>query len=386
MPDLAVVVPTFNEQANIEPFLKAVNSALAGIDFEVIFVDDDSPDGTADLVRSIGQFNTRVRVLQRINRRGLASATVEGMMATSAPYVAVMDGDLQHDERILPQMYNRLKNDSLDVVIGSRNVEGGGMGEFASHRVALSNAGRALSRMVCRTPLSDPMSGFFMVSRSFLDETVRSLSGRGFKILLDLVASSRRPVRFAEIPFTFRQRLHGQSKLDILVGLEYLELLLDKTIGDWVPVTYLLFAAVGSIGVILHLLFVALLIHFADLSFSKAQIASSSVVIAVNYFLNNYFTFRASRLRGSKLIYGLVLFYLASCVGLLINVGASRMLRDDGLRWWVASAVGLIVGSVWNYWVSSLFVWQMNRHRARGFIARRNNPVSVPSIKVGTSG
>jgi dolichol-phosphate mannosyltransferase len=382
MLELAVVVPTFNEQANIRPFLDALSKALTGIDFEVIFVDDDSPDDTAGLVRSIGQYDSRVRVLQRINRRGLASATVEGMMATSAPYVAVMDADLQHDERILPEMYNRLKTENLDVVIGSRNIAGGGMGEFASYRVALSNAGRALSRMVCRASLSDPMSGFFCVSRTFLDETVRSLSSRGFKILLDLVASSSRPVRFAEVPFTFRQRLHGQSKLDILVGLEYLELLIDKVIGDWIPVTYLLFAAVGSVGVVLHLTFVALLLRFGGLSFSKAQVVSSSVVIAVNYFLNNYLTFHSSRLRGLKLIYGLVLFYIASAVGLLINLGASRMLRANGLQWWIASAVGLIVGSVWNYWVTSLFVWRMNRRRARGRVARVKAMISASGVNV----
>jgi dolichol-phosphate mannosyltransferase len=383
MPELAVVSPTYNERANIEPFLDALAKALAGIDYEVIFVDDDSPDGTAELVRSIGQHNPRVRLLHRINRRGLASATVEGMMSTSAPYVAVMDADLQHDERILPQMLNRLKAGHLDVVIGSRNIAGGGMGEFSSFRVALSNAGRRLSRFACHASLSDPMSGFFVVSRTFLDESVRSLSSRGFKILLDLVASSQRPVQFDEVPFTFRQRLHGQSKLDILVGLEYLELLCDKLIGDWIPVTYLLFACVGSIGLILHLIFVALLFRFGGLSFSNAQIVSSSVVIAVNYCLNNYVTFRSARLRGIKFFYGMVFFYLASAVGLLTNVGASTMLRANGVRWWAASAAGLIVGSVWNYWVSSLFVWQMNRRRARSFVSRRKAVASTSGVNVG---
>jgi dolichol-phosphate mannosyltransferase len=378
MPELAVVSPTYNEVANVEPFLDALAKALAGIDYEVIFVDDDSADGTAELVRTIAQRDPRIRVVHRINRRGLASATVEGMMSSSAPYIAVMDADLQHDERILPQMLRRLKEGNLDVVIGSRNIAGGGMGEFASYRVALSNLGRSLSRFACRASLSDPMSGFFMISRDFLEDTVRSLSSRGFKILLDLVASSQRPVRFAEIPFVFRQRIHGQSKLDILVGLEYLELICDKLVGDWIPVTYLLFAAVGSIGLLVHLAFVAVLHRMAGLSYSTAQVVSSSLVIAVNYFLNNYVTFRSSRLRGAQLLSGLVLFYILSAVGLLMNVEASRVLRADGVRWWAASAVGLMVGSIWNYWISSLFVWQINRRRARRFV-KRPTPVTSAS-------
>ena len=371
MPELAVIIPTFNERANIEPMLAALTEALVGIDFEAIFVDDDSPDDTAGLVRSISQRDPRVRVVHRINRRGLASATVEGMMASSAPYVAVMDADLQHDERMLPAMLELIKARDLDIVIGSRNVEGGSMGEFASFRVRLSHVGRWLSRIACHVTLSDPMSGFFMVTRSYLNETVRSLSSRGFKILLDLVASSQRPIKFAEVGYTFRRRLRGQSKLDILVGLEYLELLCDKLMGDWFPVSYLLFVGVGALGLALHLVMVALLVRLAQLQFNSAQIVSSLVVIGFNYFLNNYLTFRSSRVRGVRLLSSLSVFYLACTVGLVMNVALSRMLRSDGLRWYFAAAAGLAVGSVWNYWISSLFVWRTNRRRARRHFTER---------------
>ncbi len=189
---------------------------------------DDSPDGTAALVLEIARTNPRVRVLQRVGCRGRASACMEGMMATPAPYIAVMDGDLQHDEGILPAMLEKIRNEKLDLVVATRNAEGGGMGEFSKHRVWLSNLGRRLSQSVSHTNLSDPMSGFIMLDRGFLEEVVPSASGVGFKILLDLVASSRRPVRFGEVPYTFRKRIHGTSTLDIRVGLEYLQLLLDK--------------------------------------------------------------------------------------------------------------------------------------------------------------
>src|ERR1700736_4505603 len=207
--ELAIVVPTFKERANVVPLLSALDQCLQGIAYEVIFVDDDSPDGTAALVREIARTNTRVRVLQRVGRRGLASACLEGMMATPASHIAVIDGDLQHDEGILPAMLDKIRNEKLDLVVAPRNAEGGGMGEFSKRRVWLRNMGGRLRQSVSHTNLSDPMSGFFMLDRRFLEEIVHSASGIGFKILLDLVASSRRPVRFGEVSYTFRKRIHA---------------------------------------------------------------------------------------------------------------------------------------------------------------------------------
>jgi dolichol-phosphate mannosyltransferase len=200
MPELCVIVPTLNERDNVPVMVEAVDRALAGVDYEIVFVDDDSDDGTAAHARQIAQLNPRVRVIQRVGRKGLSSAAVEGMLATSAPYLAVMDGDMQHDERILPRMLDALRTSDVDLVVGTRNIAGGGMGDFAPLRVALSRAGRALSRAVCKTELSDPMSGFFVIRRTFLNEVVRNLSLTGFKILVDIVASAERPARVAEIP------------------------------------------------------------------------------------------------------------------------------------------------------------------------------------------
>jgi dolichol-phosphate mannosyltransferase len=233
--ELAIVVPTFKESKNIEELLRRLTAVLEGIAYEVIFVDDDSPDGTADVVRAIGLANPRVRVLQRVGRRGLASACVEGMMATAAPYIAIMDADLQHDETILPAMLEKLKREKLDLVVATRNAEGGSMGDFAAWRVRLSQMGRRLSNFISRCELSDPMSGYFILDRRFLEEIVRSISAIGFKILLDIVASSPRPVRLGEVPYRFRARLYGESKLDVLVGIEYLQLLVDKTVGELIP-------------------------------------------------------------------------------------------------------------------------------------------------------
>lgn len=363
MPELSVVVPAYNERSNVVPMVDALSQTLNGIDYEVIFVDDDSPDGTADQARRIAQENPRVRVIQRIRRTGLASAVVEGLLASSAPYLAVIDGDMQHDERILPRMLETLKEKQLDLVIGSRNAAGGSMGEFARERVKLSNLGRKLSQLVCKQDVSDPMSGFFMVDRQFLNEVVRNMSTTGFKVLMDLIASSRRPVRLVEIGYTFRNRLSGESKLDILVGLEYLKLLADKTVGEWIPVNFLVFSAVGAVGVVLYLSLVLFEIHVLNFNFELAQIVSSSLIIAVNFWLNNILTFRAQRLHGARVITGLIVFYLACSIGLAANVWVANTLRSAGVHWVLASLAGVALGSVWNYWMTSVFVWRVNRRR-----------------------
>ncbi|HET7595075.1 MAG TPA: polyprenol monophosphomannose synthase, partial [Stellaceae bacterium] len=269
-PELALVVPTLNERGNIEPFLELVGSVLEGIAWEVIFVDDDSRDGTAEAVRRIAQHDPRVRCLQRIGRRGLSTACIEGVLASAAPFVAVMDADLQHDERLLPRMIETLKRESYDLVVGSRYVAGGGLGEWDKGRAQLSGVATRLSRIVCKTEIADPMSGFFMMRRGIFEDAMRHLSGHGFKILLDLLASSPEPVRLKELPYEFRPRRHGESKLDTLVAWEFGMLLADKLVGHLVPVRFALFAFIGLLGLGVHLLVLRSALSVPALSFAAA--------------------------------------------------------------------------------------------------------------------
>lgn len=364
--ELAVVVPTFNERDNVDPLLEKLTAALDGIEHEVIFVDDDSPDGTAERVRAVAARNRRVRVLQRVGRRGLASACIEGMMSTPARYIAVMDADLQHDETILPDMLGRLKSGQLDLVVGTRNASGGSMGEFSRSRVRLSQLGRRLSRLVMHCGLSDPMSGYFVVDRRFLEEVVRSTSGIGFKILLDLVASARRPVRLEEAPYTFRKRIHGASKLDMLVGLEYMQLLLDKMIGDIVPPRFVIFSMVGAVGVALSVALLYALMSYARLSFVAAQTATTIAAMTVNFFLNNSLTHRDRRLTGTAILAGLLSFYAACAVGALINIRLAEFAKDAGAPWYWAGIFGLAVGAVWNYGVTAIITWRRGRGASAG--------------------
>lgn len=359
--ELAVVVPTFNESGNIVPFLQALATALGDISYEVIFVDDDSPDGTAEMIREISRRDARVRVLHRINRRGLASACLEGMLASSAPYIAVLDADLQHDESILPKMLERLKTGTLDVVVGSRNIAGGSMGEFARSRVRLSMLGRRFSQSVCRCEINDPMSGFFVVTRPFLMEVVHGVSGIGFKILVDLLSSCHRPVRLEEMAYRFRNRQHGESKLDILVAVEYLQLLLDKFIGDYVSPSFILFGLVGASGVVLYLAVLWVQLSWLGVTFRQAQVVATLAAMTTNFLLNNAITYRDRRLRGWNILRGLILFYIACSFGVLINLKTAEFARGAGFPWYAAGLFGLVLSSVWNYGVTRIFTWRAIR-------------------------
>ena len=366
--ELAVVIPTFNERANIPVILERLAHVLAGIEYEVVIVDDDSPDGTSETVREIALCQRNVRIVRRVGRRGLASACIEGMLATAAPYIAVMDGDLQHDETILPRMFARARQDSLDVVIASRNVEGGGMGRFSRGRVWLSGLGLKLSRLVLSTPVSDPMSGFFLVDRRFVNDAIYRTSGVGFKILVDLLASVQRPVKLAEIPYTFRLREAGESKLDLAVNLEYLYLVLDKLIGRVIPLRFAMYTLVGTAGALLHLGTLGLLYLGRHASFQTAQIAATFLAMNFNFLLNNLFTYRDARLRGRRLVAGLFTFYVACSIGSAINLSVSEALLARSVPWLLSGLAGLAISSVWNYGVTSVTTWRRQR--------RALNPIS----------
>lgn len=362
--ELAVIIPTFNERDNVEAVVEALGRSLEGIAYEVIFVDDDSPDGTSTTARSIARANPRVRVIQRIGRRGLSSASLEGMLSTSASYLAVMDADLQHDERMLPCMLARLKAENLDLVVATRNSEPGGMGELPKNRVQLSHFGRQLSRLVSKTDLSDPMSGFFLLDRRFLEEVAHSTSGVGFKILVDLLSSAQRPVRFSEVPYTFRKRLHGTSKLDTVVSLEYLLLLLDKTVGDLIPPRFVIFSMVGGVGFLVFIGLLYLLFSIFSLKFVVAQAITTFAAMTANFFLNNSLTYRDRRLRGRQLAFGLLTFYAACLVGAVLNIRIAQFLKDADFPWYMAGVSGLAIGAVWNYGVTSIITWRRKRNRS----------------------
>ncbi len=357
-PSVSVIVPTFRERENIPLVVERLEGLLAEFDWEVIFVDDDSDDGSLDVLIRLARSNPRVRFIRRIGRRGLASACLEGMSASAADYLAVMDADLQHDETILPGMLRALVEDaSVDLAVGTRYSEGGGVGTWSKSRQFVSRFATLIEKCILRTPLSDPMSGFFALRRSVYEETVRRMTGKGFKILLDIVLSAGRPLRTREFSYTFRTRQFGESKLDIVVGLEYLYLLLDKTFGRFLPVRFLLYVLAGMTGLLLHVAVLALLFKGLGQTFVVSQTAATLVAMVSNFLVNNAITFRSVRLKGPMLPVGLASYMAICAVGAVVNVQVAEYLFTSAISWWIAGVTGALIGAVWNYAVSTQIVW-----------------------------
>jgi dolichol-phosphate mannosyltransferase len=370
MLQLAVILPTFNERKNIAPMVERLDAALKGLAWEAIFVDDNSPDGTAEEARRIGRDDPRVRVIERIGRRGLASAAIEGMCATAAPVVAVMDADHQHDPALLPGMYEAVNSGEYDVAYASRFAEGASTEAWGRpDRVKASGLANRIARRVTGVQLSDPMSGFFMLRAETLRADAHRLSGVGFKILLDILATVDAPLRVKEFPLNFAARAEGESKLDRTVVFEFLIGLYDKWLGRIIPTRFALFGTIGGLGVIVHMAVLASVLgafgqkvlyhNWSDqIEFIIAQTSAAVVAMTFNFVLNNELTYADKRLRGFvPLLRGWAKFAATCSVGLLANVGAAAALMRMGFHPYPAAIVGIVVGSVWNFALSSKFVW-----------------------------
>ncbi|MBR1192454.1 glycosyltransferase family 2 protein [Bradyrhizobium sp. AUGA SZCCT0240] len=358
LPQLSVVVPTFNERDNVTVLYRRLDATLKDIPWEVVFVDDNSPDGTWEVVRGLAQKDPRVRCIRRIGRRGLSGACIEGILAASAPYAAVIDADLQHDEAQLPKMVGLLQRGEAELVVGSRYVEGGSADSFNKGRAGISALATEVARRVLKVEIADPMSGFFMIRRDRFEQLAPQLSIQGFKILLDIVATAQGKLRTVEVPFTFGSRQHGESKLDSMVALDFLGLVLAKFTHDVVSLRFLLFAMVGSIGLIVHLAALFIANQLFNMPFAESQAVGALVAMTSNFILNNFLTYRDQRLKGFAILRGLLLFYLVCSVGLFANVGVAFSVYDQEPIWWLAGAAGALMGVVWNYAMSGLFVWR----------------------------
>ena len=358
--ELAVIVPTLNERDNIVPLIQAVKTALETRTFEIIIVDDNSPDGTADIVRQLGQKNMCIRCVQRFGRRGLSSAFLEGALSTAAPIVALIDGDMQHDEKLLPVMLEALQNRELDIVVGSRYLQPEGFGDWAESRIKASKLATDLSKRIGGIQLSDPMSGFFMIRTELIRQLMPKLSAIGFKILLDIFLSASPPLRYKELPYQFRSRHSGETKMDTKVLLKFGELIIEKLVGHIVPAKFVMFSIVGSLGVLVHLAILALMYKGVGVNFGVAQTLATLTAMTSNFSLNNMLTYYDRRLSGWAWIKGWFSFALVSSVGLIANVGiASVLFATYDIQWVLSALAGIIVGLVWNYILTSLFTWRV---------------------------
>ena len=357
-PELSIVVPTYNERANIPILVERLAHVLAGCDWEVLFVDDNSPDGTAAVARALGETDGRVRCMRRIGRRGLAGACLEGMLGSQARYLAVMDADLQHDEGLLAAMLEHLRGGNCDLVVASRYLGGGSAAGLSKQRARASRFANMLVHRLLGIDLTDPMSGHFMIRRDAFEPLAPAISSQGFKILLDILATKPGSLRVVELPSSFHQRRHGESKLDSKVALDFAALLTAKLTNDAVSARFLLFCLVGTSGLVVHLLVLSLATQLAAIAFGAAQTLATVCAITWNFVLNNMFTYRDQRLAGWRFLTGLLRFQVICAIGAVSNVGIATWIYDYDSRWWLAGLAGALIGTVWNFVVSAAFVWR----------------------------
>lgn len=358
-PELSIVVPTFNERANVAELIGRLRERLVGVDWQLIFVDDDSPDGTAAAIKALGAADARVQCLRRVGRRGLAGAVIEGALASSAPFVAVMDGDLQHDEALLPQMLDLLRQGRVDLVVGSRYVDQGTAavaGLDGARRQMGSRLANWMGRKVLSIQLTDPVSGFFMLRRELIDDVAADLGTDGFKVLLDIVASQKSAPRFVELPYDFRARTAGDSKLDSGVVAQFVTLVGSKLSRDLISPRMLMFGMVGALGLVTHLLVLKAML-LVKLGFALAQFIAATTAMTGNYLINNAVTYRDRRKTGWGLWRGYVSFCLLCSIGLAANVAVADLVEGRFAIWWAAGVSGALVGAGWNYFTTSIAVW-----------------------------
>jgi dolichol-phosphate mannosyltransferase len=359
---LSVVVPTFNERDNVPAIVERLDRTLSDIGWEVIFVDDSSPDGTAAAVRTLARTDPRVRLISRHNRRGLSSAVVEGGLAAAGDVVAVMDGDLQHDESVLPELYRRVAGGEADIAAASRFLATGTTEGLSSReREQMSNTGIKLANFCFGLKLTDPLTGFFAMRREALERATPNLSALGFKILLDVITSLKPRPKVVEVPFTFRAREHGESKLDNRVMYDFFLFFLEKMIGRFVPVParFLSFAVVNGFGILLHLAILVPAVSVFGVGFDRAQLGATVVSMFSNYALNNAITYHDVSLKGWRFWFGFVVFAALCSVGIFANVGVASMLHREfaGLLYVLPALAGAFITVVWNYVATKFFVW-----------------------------
>lgn len=354
---LAVVVPVLNEAGNVGPLFDALTQALAAYQWEVIFVDDGSTDGTIGKIDQLALTHRHVRAVKRFGRGGLASAVIEGAMGSAAPVIAVIDGDMQHDETRIPLMVEAINTGTADMVVGTRYAQDGSADGLSDVRLKGSLLVTRFTNALMRTRCSDPMSGFFAIRRDKLAELRPRLSSIGFKIVLDLLVTGRGKLRMTEVPFRFRGRASGESKMSVKIVTELLTFFVDRTIGRILPTRLVLFLMVGALGLLVHLSVLRTALGLEQ-SFAVAQTCAVATAIAFNFLLNNSITYADRRLRGWAMLRGLLSFYLVCATGAVANVGVGSLAFASHATWWAAGIAGATIGAVWNYAASSLLTWK----------------------------
>lgn len=356
MTSVSVVVPTFNEARNVELILEGLAKALAGRSWELVVVDDDSPDGTADEVRRLAASHANLRCIQRVQERGLCSAVQWGVQAAHGETIVVMDGDFQHDPAVIPAMLAKL-DEGADIVPASRFLDRSSAGGLSSNfRQRLSQHGNRLINLFLGTRLSDPLTGFFATRRRFFLRSIPHMQADGFKILFDLLYHNRN-ARVVELAFAFRARQHGQSKLQPYVLWLLACDIASKLTGGFAPPRLASFIGVGLMGSLFH--FTVLYLSLAlDVEFWIAQTIATLTALVFNFTINNLLTYAADRLRGADFYKGLMLYSAVASLGIVANVSTAQITHEHfKTHTFVAAFVGLVIDIIWRFSVSNRLIW-----------------------------
>jgi dolichol-phosphate mannosyltransferase len=353
----------FNEARNVTAIVKSLHEVLTGVDWEVVFVDDDSPDGTAEVVRALALSDDKVRLILRVGDRGLSKSCIQGLLSGRAEILCVMDGDGQHGAEVIPDLVAPLRSGVADIVSAARQLDCMASSALSPLRKRLSLAGNYICRLLLHRDVTDPLTGFFALNRHALLSVVRKLDDSGFKILLTILAADR-TLRHREVPFTFGERLHGESKLDSFTFWQFFTYLLSRLVGGLIPARAISFVLVGLFGLFVHfsILYPAL---WLGATFSEAQLSAALVAITSNYLLNNWLTFRDRRLAGRDLALGYLWFLTISVVGLAANVAIATLAFEKlhGMAA-ISAMAGIAIDTVWKFVVSSRLVWPWPRSRS----------------------
>lgn len=353
---ISVVIPTYNEKDNIVPLVERLSSTFADRKYEILFVDDNSKDGTIDIVSELSS-KYPVKVMVRMNERGLATAVLHGFKYARGNIIGVMDADLQHPPEINAALLKALEN-GADMAVASRYVPGGGCPNWGLARRIISKGALSLAHIFLPTTrkVKDPMSGFFMFKCEGLNNV--EFHPIGYKILLEMLVMGKFQ-NVVEVPFIFEDRSSGRSKMKARQQLDYLKHIFSLMKRKGELIRFLKFIGVGLSGTLVNLGILRLVDSVTNWSGYVALIPGIEVSIITNFLLNDFFTFSDRRVGKTKSFFGRLLKYnLIALAGAAINYGVAAGLITVGLNIYLADFIGIVIAFLWNYFLSTVWAWK----------------------------
>jgi len=350
-PLVTIVVPTYNEAENIGRLIREITKSMENSgykdNFEILVVDDDSPDGTCLEVRRLAEKDRRIRCLLRRNKKGLATAILRGIHWARGEYVVVMDADFQHPPEVVPKLVETAIRTGADIVVASRYTRGGGVSGWSRLRLLMSKTAILIARILVpgARSTSDPMSGFFLVRKSVVEE--EKLNPRGYKILMEMLEKLSYS-KVVDVPYVFRNRLAGKSKLGARTIIDFLIHALQLS-----PMTR--FATIGLLGALANLIVMSLLLILGVNKY-LASLAGIEAGILFNFVFHEAWTFK-TKLKGNWKE-RLVKYHLASAGGTSTTFLTMALLTSlAGFSAVAAQAAGIAAGFALNYALSLTKIW-----------------------------